>query len=74
MPIAIQCQCGKKYKIDEAHAGKRLRCKAGNPGKRLGIIQDPNAPAIPMSRHPWMTAIHSMTAKDAVSPPSRQGR
>ncbi len=27
MPIAVTCQCGKKYNVQYAHAGKKIRCK-----------------------------------------------
>ena len=27
MPIAVTCQCGKKYNVQDSHAGKKIRCK-----------------------------------------------
>jgi hypothetical protein len=32
MSISVQCECGKKYAVDERYAGKQLRCKACNRG------------------------------------------
>ena len=28
MSIVVQCECGKKYKVGDSNAGKRMRCKA----------------------------------------------
>lgn len=28
MPIVVECECGKKYKVGDDKAGKKLRCKA----------------------------------------------
>lgn len=28
MPIAVECECGKSYRLGDRHAGRTLRCKA----------------------------------------------
>ncbi|HZN32194.1 MAG TPA: hypothetical protein VFB80_00195 [Pirellulaceae bacterium] len=39
MPLTVQCTCGKSYQVDEALAGRRVKCKAC--GGALTIPQKP---------------------------------
>jgi|WetSurMetagenome_2_1015567.scaffolds.fasta_scaffold333103_1 hypothetical protein len=41
--ILFQCRCGKKLKVDDSFAGKRVKC--GSCGERLVVPGGGNAPA-----------------------------
>ena len=42
MSIVVDCECGKKYKVAEDNAGKKMRCKACS-----GVIAIPKPDAVP---------------------------
>ena len=38
MPIEVSCECGRAYRVSEAQAGKRLRCKACGSAIAIPVV------------------------------------
>jgi hypothetical protein len=43
--IALTCMCGKKYSIDDVHAGRQFTCRACGAGMAVPSLADFGVPA-----------------------------